>query len=401
MARSVASLPNGTRLSDFITLGVIARFIPLPVVFDVLRKNGKESKRIRDLPAHLVVYYVIALALFMQVSYREVLRCIVDGIRWLRIGGPVKIPGKSGISQARSRLGADVLEQLHDHVVHPVATKATKGAWYRSWRIVSLDGSTMDAADEESNTASFGRHTHSRGHSPFPQVRYVSLVENGTHVLFGTRIGGAARIDEIALARQVFGATQLGKDVLILADRYFYGFELWNHARAGGADLLWRVKKNLRLPCEKRLPDESYLSRVYPSQEDQRRGKNGIVVRVVEYVLEGLPDADPLYRLLTTIVDHEAAPANELAALYHERWEIETALDELKTHLRGGRIVLRSKKPDLVKQEFYGFLLAHFAIRSLMHEAALIAKEDTDRLSFIHAVRVVRRQVVRATTISP
>ena len=193
----------------------------------------------------------------------------------------------------------------------------------------------------------------------------------------------------------------MGKDVLILADRYFYGFELWNHARAGGADLLWRVKKNLRLPCEKRLPDESYLSRVYPSQEDQRRGKNGIVVRVVEYVLEGLPDADPLYRLLTTIVDHEAAPANELAALYHERWEIETALDELKTHLRGGRIVLRSKKPDLVKQEFYGFLLAHFAIRSLMHEAALIAKEDTDRLSFIHAVRVVRRQVVRATTISP
>ena len=401
MARSIASLPNGARLSDFITLGVIARFIPLPVVFEVLKKNGKESRRIRDLPAHVVVYYVIALALFMQVSYREVLRCIVDGIRWLRTGGPIKLPGKSGISQARSRLGPDVLEQLHDQVVRPVATRATKGAWYGPWRLASLDGSTVDTADEESNAASFGRHHLHRGRSPFPQVRFVSLVENGTHVLFGTRIGGATRIDEITLAKRVFETARLGNGTLILADRYFYGFELWNRARADGADLLWRVKKNMRLPCEKRLPDGSYLSRIYPNQTDQRRGTNGVTVRVIEYLLEGLTDADPLYRLITTIQDHEAAPAKELAALYHERWEIETTLDELKTHLRGGRIVLRSKKPDLVKQEFYGFLLAHFAIRSLMHEAALVAEEDTDRLSFIHAVRVVRRQVVRATTISP
>jgi hypothetical protein len=188
---------------------------------------------------------------------------------------------------------------------------------------------------------------------------------------------------------------------LCLADRNFFGFELWNHARATGADLLWRIKKNLRLPCEKRLPDGSYLSRVYASPKEQRHGQNGVVVRVIEYRLEGIPGAEPIYRLLTTILDHEAAPATELAALYHERWEIETALDELKTHLRGSRIVLRSKTPDLVRQEFYGLMMAHFAIRGLMHEAALKADEDPDKLSFLHAVRVVRRKIARFTSIPP
>ena len=161
------------------------------------------------------------------------------------------------------------------------------------------------------------------------------------------------------------------------------------------------MKKNLRLPCEKRLPDDSYLSRVYRSPKDQRHGRNGVVVRVIEYRLEGVQGAEPIYRLLTTIVDHEAAPATELAALYHERWEIETALDELKTHLRGSRIVLRSKTPDLVRQEFYGLMMAHFAIRGLMHEAALKADEDPDRLSFLHAVRVARRKIARFASLPP
>jgi hypothetical protein len=214
-------------------------------------------------------------------------------------------------------------------------------------------------------------------------------------------MGGATKVGEIELAKQVLSESVLTEGTLILADRYFYGFELWNQARANGADLLWRVKKNMVLPRETQLPDGSYLSRIYPSQEDQRRKINGVIVRVIEYTLEGIPDAEPLYRLMTTILDYEAAPAMELAAVYHERWEIETSFDELKTHLRGARIVLRSKTPDLVRQEFYGLLLAHFAIRSLMHEAALEADEDPDRISFIHSVRVVRRQIVRFTTISP
>ncbi len=160
-------------------------------------------------------------------------------------------------------------------------------------------------------------------------------------------------------------------------------------------------RKNIHLPCEKRLPDGSYLSRIYSSQQDQRRGRNGIIVRVIEYRLEGVEGAESLYRLATTILDHELAPAAELAALYHERWEIETAFDELKTHLRGAHIVLRSKTPDLVRQEFYGLLMAHFAVRGLMHEAALSTDEDPDRLSFLHAVRVVRRKLAAFGAIPP
>ena len=399
MARTIAELPSGTRITDFISLGVLTKTFPLPAIRDVLGDTRKTSVRQRDLPAHVVVYYVIAMALYMQSSYREVLRCLFEGIQWLLgPGATVKVTGKSGISQARTRLGWEPLRQLHDRIVKPIAGESTKGAWYHRWRLVSIDGSTLDTADEKDNAKSFGRPSASRGKSAFPQIRFVSLVENGTHVLFGTRMGGVDT-GEITLAKQVMPS--LAKGMLCLADRNFFGFELWNQASSTGADLLWRVKKNLRLPCEKRLPDGSYLSRVYASPKDQRHGQNGVIVRVVEYRLEAIPGAEPIYRLLTTILDHGMAPAVELAALYHERWEIETALDELKTHLRGSRIVLRSKTPDLVQQEFYGLMMAHFAIRGLMHEAALKANEDPDTLSFLHAVRVIRRKIARFASIPP
>jgi hypothetical protein len=397
MARTVAELPSGSRITDYISLGVITNRFPVDVIRAALKSTGRTSIRQRDPPAHVVVYYVIALALYMQSSYREVLRCLLEGIKWLLgPGATVKAAGKSGISQARTRLGWEPLQKLHDEVVKPIAIKSTKGAWYRSWHLVSLDGSTLDVADQKENETAFGRPAASRGSSAFPQLRLVSLVENGTHVLFGTRMAGE-NTGEITLAKEVLPS--LCKGMLCLADRNFFGFELWNQARSTAADLLWRVKKNLRLPCEKRLADGSYLSRVYASPKEQRHGQNGVVVRVIEYRLEGIPGAEPIYRLLTTILDHEAAPATELAALYHERWEIETALDELKTHLRGSRIVLRSKTPDLVRQEFYGLMMAHFAVRGLMHEAALKANEDPDRLSFLHAVRVVRRKIARFASI--
>jgi hypothetical protein len=395
----VSELPSGTRITDYISLGVITKTFPVTAIDAVLKNTGRASIRQRDLPAHVVVYYVIALALYMQSSYREVLRCLLEGIQWLLGPGMiVKVVGKSGISQARTRLGWKPIQQLHDKVVKPIAVESTKGAWYRSWRLVSLDGSTMDIADEKENEEAFARPSASRGTSAFPQLRFVSLVENGTHVLFGTRMEGV-KTGEITLAKEVLPS--LRKGMLCLADRNFFGFELWNQARGTGSDLLWRVKKNLRLPCEKRLPDGSYLSRVYASPKDQRHGKNGVVVRVIEYRLEGVEGAEPIYRLLTTILDHEQAPATELAALYHERWEIETALDELKTHLRGSRMVLRSKTPDLVRQEFYGLMMAHFAVRGLMHEAAIHGNEDPDRLSFLHAVRVVRRKIASFASIPP
>ena len=381
-----AGLPTGVRVSDHISLGVIAKTFPPDRVQQVLAETGKASERERDLPAQVMVYYAIAMALYMGSSTREVLRCLLEGLRWL--WGAVA--GKSGISQARSRLGEVPLRRLYEQVVQPVATRATKGAWYRGWRLVSLDGSTLDVADVAENGTAFGYPGASRGESAFPQLRFVALVENGTHVLFGAKLGRYAD-SETTLAHDVVSALQPG--MLCLADRYFFGYALWRATTATGADLLWRVRSNLRLPRVTVLTDGSYLSVIYPSEKDRRHATHAIQVRVVEYRLEGVADAEPLYRLVTTILTPAQAPAADLAALYHERWEIEGALAELKTQLRGAQVVLRSKTPDLVRQEFWGLLLAHFAVRGLMHEAALRANEDPDRLSFLHAVRVVRRKL--------
>src|SRR5690349_9355351 len=398
MARALAGLPAGIRVSDHISLGVIAKAFPIGEVRQVLAETGRASERERDLPAHVMVYYAIALALYMSAGTREVLRCLLEGLRWLWGAEAVRVAGKSGISQARTRLGETPLRRLYERVVRPVATPATRGAWYRQWRLVSLDGSCLDVADTEENRAAFGRPGASRGESAFPQVRFVALVENGTHVLFGTRLGRFEE-GETTLAWQVLAALRSG--MLCLADRQFFGHALWQEAVATGADLLWRVKRNLRLPREARLADGSYLSTVYPSEKDRRHRTAGARLRVVEYRLEGVADAEPLYRLVTTLLDPAGAPAAELAALYHERWEIEGALAELKTHLRGARVVLRSKTPELVRQEFWGLLLAHFAVRGLMHEAALRADEGPDRLSFLHAVRVVRRKLPLFAALPP
>ena len=399
MARTVAALPSGSRITDYISLGVVTKTFPLDKIREALTATQKQSVRQRDLPSHVVVYYVIALALYMQSSYREVLRCLLEGIQWLREPtAQIHVAGNSGISQARTRVGWEPLRRLHDQVVRPVAVAATKGAWYRKWRLVGIDGSTLDVADEKENNEAFGRPGASRGESAYPKIRFVSLVENGTHVLFGSRMADYAT-SENELAKIVLPS--LGNGMLCVADRGFFGFQMWKQAAATGADLLWRVRKNIVLPCDQRLPDGSYLSRIYPSQQDQRRARNAVVIRIIEYRLEGIEGAEPMYRLATTIPDHELAPAVELAALYHERWEIETALDELKTHLRGAHIVLRSKTPDLVRQEFYGLVMAHFAVRGLMHEAALSADEDPDRLSFLHAVRVIRRKMAAFGAIPP
>jgi Insertion element 4 transposase N-terminal/Transposase DDE domain len=398
MAGVPAGLPAGVRLSDHISLGVIARAVPPGRVRQVLAETGRASERERDLPAPVMVYYAIALALYMGSSTREVLRCLLEGLRWLWGAEAVKVAGKSGISQARGRLGEAPLRRLYEELVHPVATRATKGAWYRDWRLVSLDGSCLDVADTEANRAEFGGPKASRGESAFPQLRFVALVENGTHLLFGARLGRTAE-GETTLAHSTLAALRPG--MLCLADRQFFGHALWRAATATGADLLWRGKHNLRLPREAVLADGSYLTTVHPSDKDRRHRTGGVQVRVVEYRLEGIAGAEPLYRLVTSILDPARAPAAELAALYHERWEIEGALAELKTQLRGARAVLRSKTPELVRQEVWGLLLAHFAVRGLMHEAALRADEDPDRLSFSHAVRVVRRKVPLFAALSP
>lgn len=399
MARTVATLPAGARITDFVSLGVLADRFPLSKIHEVLEQTGRQSQRQRHLPAHVVVYYVIALTLYMEASYGEVLRCLLEGLEWL--GLPVeqiRRTGRSGISQARTRLGAEPLRRLYEDLVGPIAQPQTRGAHYRRWRLVSLDGSTLDLADTEENRAAFGRPVAARGQTGFPQLRFVSLVENGTHVLFGARVGGYTTSEQ-ALAREV--VEQLRPGWLCLADRLFFGFDLWRQATRSGADLLWRVKTSRILEPLERLSDGSYLSKIYPSNKSRERDRNGQIVRVIEYQLTGVEDAEPFYRLVTSILDDHQAPALELAALYHERWEIEGALDELKTHLRGRKIVLRSKTPELVYQEFYGLLLAHFAVRGLMHEAALQAQVDPDELSFVHALRVVKRKLMTPFAFPP
>src|SRR6195256_5604622 len=231
MARTVATLPEGSRITDYISLGVIAKTFPASKVHEILATTGKSSVRERDLPAHVVVYYVIALALYMHSSYREVLRCLLEGVHWLLAPSvTVKVAGKSGISQARTRL---VVRRLHDEVVKPMATRSTRGAWYRKYRLVSLDGSTLDVADEAENEKAFGRPGSSRGSSAYPQIRFVSLVENGTHVLFGSQMADYGT-GEITLAKTVLPSLQRG--MLCLADRQFFGFVFWNLARETGAD---------------------------------------------------------------------------------------------------------------------------------------------------------------------
>lgn len=260
MARTVASLPAGSRITDDISLGVIAKFFPLERVREVLIETRRASVRERDLPAHVVVYYVIALALYMRSSYREALRCLLEGVQWLLDPSvAVKVAGKSGISQARGRLGPGPLKRLYEALVAPIAERRTKGAWYRQWRLISLDGSTLDVADTEENENAFGRPGASRGASAFPKIRFVALLENGTHVLWAARMSKYAT-DEITLARDVVLA--LRKAMLCLADRFFPSYELWPRSAKTGADLLWRVRQNARLEVDERLPDGSYLSRI-------------------------------------------------------------------------------------------------------------------------------------------
>jgi hypothetical protein len=399
MARTAARLPDGTRISDHVTLGVLTTTVPAALIDAVLAETGRQSQRYRRLPARLVVYYVMALALYAQASYGEVLRCLVEGVRWLRLAGTnPALADKSAICRARTRLGPAPLKALFARIAAPFATPDTPGAWYGGRRLVSLDGTTIDLPDTPDLVERFGRPPASRGQSGFPQLRLLTLAETGTHALFAVALDRYTT-SEVGLAPPLLARLQPG--MLCLADRAFAGFELWRTAAASGADLLWRVRRNQVLPCCERLPDGSYLSRLYASPKQRRHDEGGQVVRVIDYRLEGIVDAEPLYRLVTTLLDPVAAPAPELAALYHERWESESTFAELKVTLPGERLMLRSRRADLVEQELYGLLLVHFALRRLMHEASQRAGCDPDQLSFVHAVRIVRRHLPFHAAFSP
>ena len=399
MPRSPARLPNGARLSDHVTLGVLTITVPAELIDAVLADTGRQSRRQRQLPARLLVYYVMALALYAQASYGEVLRCLLEGVRWLRLDGTgPALADKSAITKARARLGPAPLKELFARVARPLAEPETPGAWYRGRRLVSLDGTTIDLPDTPVLEQRFGRPPAARGSSSFPQLRLLTLAETGTHAILAVA-HDRYEASEVRLAPALLQRLRPG--MLCRADRQFFGHALWQEAAATGADLLWRVKRNLRLPCETGLKDGSYLTTIYPSEKDRRQDRDGMTVRVIEYRLEGVPEAEPLYRLVTTLLEPAEAPAEELAALYHERWESEGAFAELKVSLPGQRLMLRSRRADLAEQELYGLLLAHFALRRLIHDASRHAGCDPDTLSFLHTVRVVRRHLPFHAAFSP
>jgi hypothetical protein len=400
MARTRKALGAQIDVAHLISAGVLASVCPRALIEEVLSETGRASQRERLLPAPAVVYYVMALALWREAPLEEVLRVVCEGLQWLGGGraGAVQA-SKSAISQARTRLGAEVMHQLAERVLRPLAQPGAPGAWYRGLRVMALDGSSMDVADEAANAAYFGYPSATRGHSAFPQARLLGLVECGTHAVVAADIGPYNQSERVMASRLL--PKKLAPDMLVLADRGFYGFKLWRIACATGAKLAWRVSSTIKLPIENALPDGSYLSTVFDS-EDRQRERVGHTVRVIEYLLSNsaTPTQDS-YRLVTNILDPEQAPALELAALYHERWEIESVFAEFKTHLRSNSTVLRSKTPELVRQELWGLLLAHFAIRQIMAQAAWPRGLDPDRLSFTHAVRVIKRKMPQAAAIPP
>jgi Insertion element 4 transposase N-terminal/Transposase DDE domain len=414
-------------LTDHIELGVLARAFPRDLLDEVVEATGCREQRSRRLPAHVMLRFVIAQGLWFGQSAEEVMRLLVGGLVWLGSWGDGwQVPSRSAIAQARARLGAAPMRALFDRVAVPVALAGTKGSWLWGYRLMSIDGTTLDVADTAANEAAFGRSGNDHATSAFPQLRLMTLSEVGTHAVVAAQIG-AYRTGERALAGGLVGA--LDGEMLVLADAGLYSWQLWTQAQASGAQLAWRVGASLGLPVLRELGDGSYLSVLIaskvkgPTARDRLRAAaqaaahggpplpadRAQLVRVIDYTVTNRPPDQPgndqpndqPIRLITTLLDPGLISAAELAAAYAQRWEHENALDELKTHLRGGGQVLRSKTPQLIEQELYGLLLAHYAVRELLCQAADQAGEDPDRLSLLRAIRLVRRQVTDQAAFSP
>lgn len=387
-------------LSDHISIGVLTRTYPAALVDRVLAGCGRVEGRRRLLPARVMVYYAMALALFSESSYEEVMRNLVEGLDWSSgWQRPWRVPTQVAISKARARLGPEPMRALYREVAEPLADpKTNEGAFLAGLRLMAIDGTTLDLADTPANEATFGRPGSGRGEgrAAYPQLRAVGIAECGTHAICNVALGRIKQ-SEGSLAAGLWRS--LGPGMLLLADRGFWAFQAWQAARATGVELLWRVRSNLILSVDELLPDGSYRSRIYDSADRHRA--EPVEVRVIEYELTDPALGSERYRLATTITDPERASATELAACYPKRWEFETALDELKTHQRGPQLVLRSKTPDGVYQEVWGYLLVHYAIRALMHEVAIETDHDPDRLSFTRSLRVVRRTTRASPGFSP
>lgn len=383
-------------LEDRICVGLLARAFPRAMVEAVIESSGTRERRVRMLPSWLVVYYVLALALFMDMGGGRVMRRLAGTLSWAARGVAVAVPSEEALSRARSRLGPEPLRLLFEAAAGPLATTGTPGGFWRGRRVLGLDGSTLDVQDTAGNWERFGgpgtaSAAGERLVGAFPQVRVVALAECGTRALIAARVGGYAT-SEKALTIKLL--PMLGAGMLVLADRNFPGYDLWGQAVATGADLLWRAGSAFALPVNTVLADGTYLSELAVPKDKRRTGAVPITVRVVEYHLldqDGAPSE--VFALLTTLLDPDTAPAFELAELYHARWQIENAFGALKSQLKGDGVVLRSKTPDGAEQELWALLCAYHAIREVICAAAELTDQDPLRISFVAALDAVRGPV--------
>lgn len=383
MPRRAKNLPVGNDNTQHLSLGVIALCFPLMEVQRAIDACGKASRRLRDLPAAVVAYYIIGLSLFPGAAYQSVLRWLLCGLEWLE-SGQFRVSSKAALSKARQRLGEAPMRLLFERLALPVSDTKLKGCWWREHHLVVIDGSTLALQDSASNDSHFGRSTNQHGKAAWPMARFVALAEAGTHLIFQAELG-RYKDSEIVLAEKV--VLGLRKGMLCLADRLFPGLALWQKAAANGAHLLWRAKVGLKLKQEKVLADGSWLA-TWKAPARGREPARSATVRVVEYRLKG-GDGET-FRLITSLLDPEAAPARELAALYPQRWEIELTIKESKNVLRDGHVTLRSKMPELVRQEFWGLLMAHYVVRKMMARAALEGDIDPDSISYCGSVEIIR-----------
>jgi Insertion element 4 transposase N-terminal/Transposase DDE domain len=363
----------------------LSQLIPEARLAAILTRTGRASERRRCLPADSVIWLVIAMALFAADSIPKV-------FRRLHPSRDRPEPTDSAFSQARRRLGVAPLRQLFLETARPMATHQTVGASYRGWRLMGLDGTTLDLPDTPENARTFGRPTTGRAEGAFPQVRLLALCELGTRAVCGLAIK-PIRHGEPSMVGQLLD--HLGPGMLLIWDRGFFSYELIRSVCRRGAHLLARVKSNSVLRPIRRLPDGSYLAKVYPSDSDRRRDMRGISVRVIEYTHDdpNRPGAGERHRLITDLTNPEDLPARDAPIVYHERWEQELAFDEIKTHLSGRAVPIRSKAPAGVVQEIYGLMLAHYVVRRAMHDAAVVASQDPDRLSFTDSLKVLQCQL--------
>ena len=400
MARTKAVLGTGARLADYLSASLLARVVPAEVVHAVLDEHGCNSQRLRSFPAVAGVYYCMSLSLYPEAAYEEVFAAVAQGLAWAAGAAEPDRVAKSSISGLRSKIGAAPLRELVQRCCVPMAdARAHPQAFYAGLRLVAIDGSNFELPDEADNVEHFGYPGSRTGHAGYPQAQCAVLIECATHAILGANLG-PYRASEWEICQPLL--SRLGPGMLCMADRGFNGFEYWREAQATGAQLLWRCAANRQLPVHRMLDDGSYLSAIYPTGVGRSQAKaQAIVVRVIEYALPGLDDAQPRYRLLSTLLDPLAAPALELAALYHERWHIEAVFDELKIHLRQSRRVLRSKTAELVRQEFYGWVLAHYAVRWLLHQGATRHRIPHAELSFTGHVQLLRRAQPRSGAFPP